>query len=139
MTDNQVIPSSIPERCNYLKQIPQFSILDQDGREQLSLLLQKQSCPPGHMFFPQGADTDAMYFIVEGMVDVIRDGDSVAHIGANNFFGEVGILNQQPRNASVKSITDTVYYVLPGFLVKNLVDQEPVIAMFFEKILSDRG
>jgi CRP-like cAMP-binding protein/Zn-dependent protease len=55
----------------------------------------------GQVIVAQGERGDAFYAIRSGHVDVIRDGQHVTQLGPGDHFGEVALLNDQPRNASV--------------------------------------
>ena len=56
---------------------------------------------PGDAIIKQGDAGDAFYAIRSGRVDVMRDGSPVTQLGPGDHFGEVALLNDQPRNASV--------------------------------------
>jgi CRP-like cAMP-binding protein/Zn-dependent protease len=56
---------------------------------------------PGQAIITQGEAGDAFYAIRSGRVDVIRDGEEVTQLAPGDHFGEVALLNDQPRNASV--------------------------------------
>jgi cAMP-dependent protein kinase regulator len=56
---------------------------------------------PGEAIITQGEAGDAFYAIRSGRVDVVRDGEPVTQLGPGDHFGEVALLNDQPRNASV--------------------------------------
>jgi len=59
----------------------------------------------GEAIVKQGEPGDAFYAIRSGRVDVIRDGLPVTRLGPGDHFGEVALLNDEPRNASVVAHT----------------------------------
>lgn len=63
------------------------------------------SFPPGEVIITQGDAGDAFYAIVSGQARVDRDGQELATLGAGDHFGELALLNNAPRNASVVTRT----------------------------------
>jgi hypothetical protein len=67
----------------------------------------------GEVVFRQGDYPDRLYVIGEGEVDVVRETPGqpevvLTRLGKDQFFGEVGILSDSPRTATVRAVTDVV-------------------------------
>jgi CRP/FNR family transcriptional regulator, cyclic AMP receptor protein len=94
---------------NVLKNVPLFSSFTD---QQLALLLpavQHRRFPRGAFIIRAGEETDALYIILAGKAKVLipdDDGNEVilSVIGPNEFFGEMGLLDDQPRSASVETL-----------------------------------
>lgn len=94
---------------NILKNVPLFSSFTD---QQLALLLpavQHRRFPRGAYIIRAGEETDALYIILAGRAKVLipdDDGNEVilSVIGPNEFFGEMGLLDDQPRSASVETL-----------------------------------
>jgi CRP-like cAMP-binding protein/Zn-dependent protease len=56
---------------------------------------------PGEAVITQGEPGDAFYVIGSGQADVVRDDEVIATLGAGAYFGEVALLTDEPRNATV--------------------------------------
>ena len=81
--------------------MPVFSTLEAD---ELSQLLDHGSwitAAPGEAIVEQGAVGDAFYAIRSGQAQVTRDGVPIASLGPGSHFGEVALLRNVPRTASV--------------------------------------
>jgi len=94
---------------NVLKNVPLFSSFSD---QQLAVLLpavQHRRFPRGSYVIRAGEETDALYIILAGRAKVLipdDDGNEVilSMIGPNEFFGEMGLLDDQPRSASVETL-----------------------------------
>jgi CRP-like cAMP-binding protein len=66
----------------------------------------------GATIFRQGDEGNCVYFIRRGRVEVVRDGSVIATSGAGEYVGEMALIANSPRNATVRAVTDTVFAVL---------------------------
>lgn len=67
---------------------------------------------PGEVVIREGDNTDSMFVIVEGDVQIERSGKIVATLNRGAHFGEMGLLNQRPRSATVTVTSPTQILVL---------------------------
>jgi hypothetical protein len=74
--------------------------------EQLASDLTPQRVAAGEIVFAQGDEADGCYVIERGRVSVIGDGRPVAELGPGELVGEIGLLRQVPRTATVRAVTD---------------------------------
>lgn len=92
-----------------------FSTLDAKGVERLASIAQSASYKPNDLIIGVGQPADTFYVIVQGGVRVIAkgkdEGKEVARLAAGQFFGEMGILNDEPRTADVRAIGDVICLV----------------------------
>lgn len=63
--------------------------------------------PAGSEVFAQGAAADRFFILVDGSVEVVRDGEPLATLGPGAFFGESALLVGGRRSASVRTLTDS--------------------------------
>ncbi|MFN7989999.1 MAG: cyclic nucleotide-binding domain-containing protein [Thermoanaerobaculia bacterium] len=92
----------------------------------------------GEIIFRQGDFPDRIYAIGKGEVDVVRetpgkDDVVLVRLGQGQFFGEVGILGDTPRTATVRAVTDVEVLSIHRSYFSSLFSYLP---MFREKILS---
>lgn len=98
-----------------LPSIRKFFQIDEQGRipEGVRLLLsamQEVTIPAGKNVLNYGADCeDGMYIILSGTCEVLsKDGRRInTALGEGDFIGELGLINDQPRSATVRAVTDT--------------------------------
>ncbi len=92
-----------------LKTVPLFSSLSNEQLRVLQPCLQQRSYPRNSFIVRAGEETDALYIIIAGRVKVLipdAQGREVilAVMGPNEFFGEMGLLDELPRSASVETL-----------------------------------
>ena len=92
-----------------LKTVRLFSSLTDDQLRMLQPCLQLRSYARNTLVMRAGEETDALYIILSGRVKVLipdEEGHEVilAFMGPNEFFGEMGLLDDQPRSASVETV-----------------------------------
>jgi CRP-like cAMP-binding protein len=88
-----------------LRRLPAFAVL---GADDLAEVLQHgewRNLPPGETIVEQGAEGDAFYAIRSGQVDVLTDGALTRTLGPEAHFGEIALLMNVPRTATVVART----------------------------------
>lgn len=92
-----------------LKTVPLFSSLSDEQVRVLQPCLQQRSYPRSSFILRAGEETDALYIILSGRVKVLIPDEQgreviLAVMGPNEFFGEMGLLDDLPRSASVETL-----------------------------------
>lgn len=86
---------------------PLFRGVGTDGLAALAAAAAEVSFPAGHVIARQGEIGTGFFVVTDGMVRVVRDGKVLAHLGPGDFFGELSVLDGQPRNATVTAESPT--------------------------------
>jgi MFS family permease len=95
--------------------------------EQLASASQVCPLPEGVNVVVQGAPAHAFYAVVKGRVVVHRDGGVLAHIGPGASFGERGLLDNAPRNATVTTEQETTVIRIEGDVLLEALEQAPTL------------
>jgi len=95
--------------------------------EQLASAALSCPLPPGVDVVVQGAPAHAFYAVADGRVVVHRDGKAVAHLGPGDSFGERGLLDHAPRNATVTTETDTTLLRVEGNALLDALEAAPAL------------
>ena len=110
-----------------LSRVPLFSGLSKKDLHELSNLTTRLNLAAGRELTHQGALGREFVIVLEGTVSVVIDGDIVAELGAGDFFGEIALLQGQPRNATVVAKTDVVVDVIGRAEFSVLLGDRPEI------------
>jgi MFS family permease len=116
---------ALASRVKVLEGLPVTVGLQQIVLEQLASTAQFCPLPPGVDVVVQGAPAYAFYAVVAGRVVVHRDGNSVVHLGPGDSFGERGLLDHAPRNATVTTEVDTTVLRVAGNALLDAIEAAP--------------
>jgi CRP/FNR family transcriptional regulator, cyclic AMP receptor protein len=124
-----------------LASVPLFSSLDKRTLKRLEEQGTRRVYAPGESIIRQGAPASALYVIVHGKVRVHEGGDDGKTIGelhAGDFFGELALIEDHPRTASVTAVeeTDCVLFVTWEFTA--LLKEYPEMAVTIMNALIER-
>ncbi|HSI97322.1 MAG TPA: MFS transporter [Gaiellaceae bacterium] len=89
-----------------------FAPLPGTSLEHLAGRLTPLRVDPGTTVIRQGDAGDRFYIIAEGKVEISEDGKSIAELGAGGYFGEIALIRDMPRTATVTARTQVVLYAL---------------------------
>jgi predicted MFS family arabinose efflux permease len=118
---------AIVERLPITEGTPQLVL------EQLASASQVCPLPPGVDVVLEGTPAHAFYAVVDGGVVVHRDGDVVAHIGPGASFGERGLLDSAPRNATVTTERETTVLRIEGEALLEALEQAPLLTTALDR------
>jgi cAMP-dependent protein kinase regulator len=88
-----------------LRDVPFFSKLKKKELELVAKHADEVDVPVGKVLTKQGDLGDAFFVIEAGSAEVVRDGDRINELGPGDFFGEMALLEDDRRNATVTAAT----------------------------------
>jgi CRP-like cAMP-binding protein len=88
-----------------ITEIPLFEGLPPDQLERIAGWLEPIDVPAEWHLLNQGSYPDGFFVVLEGTVRIERDGDRVAELGPGQFFGEIALLEDNKRTATVATAT----------------------------------
>lgn len=130
------------ERAVFLKSAPLFADLEGEELAALADIAIEHTFQPGELVFEENQPPDHLYLVVAGRVEVFRRVDAherpLAYLGDKECFGEMAILDEQPRSASVRALDTTTVLKIDRESFRELIFERPQIAFAIFKILSGR-
>jgi signal transduction histidine kinase len=120
-----------------------FPDLDANALEELSGLVRTQTYPPQTLMCKEGAFEDVFYLIVDGKVEITKhfEGDEervLRHSVAGDFFGEMALIQDEPRSANVRTIEDTTVLEFDRDVFEQLMASSPSLAWRMVRTTFDR-
>ncbi len=118
---------ALASRVAVIEKVPLAQGAPQIVLEELAAAAQLCPLPPGVDVVVQGAPAHAFYIVVEGEVVVHRDDVEVIRLGPGEWFGERGLLDQAPRNATVTTAVDSTVLRLEGTVLLDALEAAPTM------------
>lgn len=122
-----------------LADVDLFSSFTADERQQIANCMNVEQHPMGSVLVEEGDLPIKFYVLLDGHVTVHRAGHHVADLGAGDYFGEVGVLSLEPRNASVIATTPAEVAVTMGWELRRVLDDAPELRATLEAATRTRG
>jgi CRP-like cAMP-binding protein len=119
-----------------------FSDLPREDAESVAAKLQTMVVAAGDTIVRQGAPADKFFIIVDGEVEVLRQDNGVerrlANLVQGQFFGEMAILRDSPRMATVRAVTQTTLFAMERDAFRGLVAQSMGTTRDFDRVIQQR-
>lgn len=111
------------------------------GAEHLAALAEKATeveFAPRHTIVRQGEIGTGFFIVVEGRVNVVRDARTLATLGPGEFFGELSVLDGQPRIAQVVAEEPTRCLALASWEFEKVLLEQPALSLAILRGLAAR-
>jgi CRP-like cAMP-binding protein len=132
------MPLTQDRRATLLATAPLFADIDGDGMERIAARAVEVDFAPDHVIARQGEIGTGFFVIASGGARVIRDGVVIARLGPGDFFGELSILDGQPRIAQVVADGPTTCLGLASWDFEAVIREEPAVALAVMRGLARR-
>jgi CRP/FNR family transcriptional regulator, cyclic AMP receptor protein len=123
-------------KVELLKRAPLFSGCSKKELGALALTADELDLREGTVLTKEGRPGREFFVLIEGSVDVKRKGRKVASLGPGDWLGEIALLTQSPRTATVTATSPLRILVITDRAFKRLVEEMPSIAL---KVLEKLG
>ena len=119
-----------------LHTVPLFSGLDSQSLKSITPLLEEEKFKPDAKVLREGELGDSMYIIVDGLVNVTKfnnEGNEIhiAEHGSGSYFGEVALIDNQPRSANINTAKETTVLRLKKSNFEKLLVEDKTFAINF--------
>ena len=121
-----------------LRSLPLFGDLDAYDLSLVARWVEEVQAAPGVSLIEQGSMPYELFVIEDGLVDVVRDGEPIATLGAGEVVGEIALLGQHRRMASVVARTAVTAIALPVEGLQALTDEMPELGRELDELMERR-
>jgi CRP/FNR family cyclic AMP-dependent transcriptional regulator len=126
-----------------LKSVPMFAGFSQDQLYALVPMITRRSAPRGSAVMHEGDPTDSLYIVISGRFKVMMgeaDGKEtiLSIIGPGEFFGEMGLIDDNPRSASVIAIEPSELLAVTKRAFRKCLVENTELAMAVMRVLVRR-
>ena len=108
-----------------LKKVPLFSDLSKRNLNEIAKITDELEVPAGKVLAREGETGLEFVLILQGKVKVEKDGKLINRLSANDFFGEIALIDKKPRLATVIAETDSKILVVESRSFERLLEQAP--------------
>jgi CRP-like cAMP-binding protein len=106
-----------------------FDGVDAEGMDRIAEVAVEVEFPAEHVIARQGDIGTGFFVVVDGAVRVVRDGEVIARLGEGDFFGELSVLDGQPRLAQVIADAPTTCLALATWDFEAVLLAEPRVTL----------
>ncbi len=134
--------SEAQSRMEALRKIPLFRHLTYKEQTAVLSVATTRSFAAGREIVTEGEPGDELFVVIRGRVAIENNGVEIAELRAGGHFGEMGLIDNAPRSATVRATEPTRVMVIARSDLMNLMRRESILAVkllwSFVQVLSDR-
>lgn len=123
------MPISVDEKAAALSRLPLFQGASEESLARLCNVTGEVEYSAGQFVVRQGQVGSGLYIIVSGAARVMSGSHELATLGPGDFFGELTVIDQQPRTASVQATQDTVCLAVASWDLLDLLKSDSALAL----------
>jgi CPA1 family monovalent cation:H+ antiporter len=125
-------------KVELIKHVPLFSGCSKKELAQIATIADELDFKPEKTLIREGSLGREFFVLVDGTAEVQRDGKRIDTAGPGDFFGEMALLTDQPRNASVVTTSAVDVLIITARNFRTLMESNPLIALKVMRGVADR-
>jgi CRP/FNR family transcriptional regulator, cyclic AMP receptor protein len=125
-------------KADALARCPFFTGLSRGELLELAKVTEDLEVGEGKALTREGQSGSEFFVIVEGRVSVAKDGKEIRTLGPGDFFGEIALLEDSPRTATVTATGPLRFFVLTRQAFRSLLAHQPQLEQKVMRALEER-
>ncbi len=115
------------EKVELIKKVPLFAGCSKRELEEIAHIADEIDLREGKEMTKEGSRGREFFVLLEGDADVTKDGRSINKLGGGDFFGEIALISDSPRTATVTATSPVRALVITDRSFRRLLEQTPEI------------
>ena len=121
-----------------LRSVPLFAELSEHDRERIAMWADELDVAEGRELATEGDFAYEFFVILDGTASVSHDGEVVAELGPDDYFGEIGLLESERRTATVTATSPLRVIVIFGPQFRHIEREMPELAQQIRTAIRER-
>lgn len=136
--DALTVDASSKAKVNLIKSVPLFEHCSKSDLAKIAHIADEIDLREGKVLIKEGDRGREFFVIVDGAVEVRRNGKKLATLGPGDFVGEMALLSKTPRTATVTAVTPIDALVITDRAFTDLLDKVPELWVKVARALAER-
>ena len=115
------------QKVELIKQVPLFANCSKHELEEIAHIADEIDLNEGKEMTREGSRGREFFVLLEGDADVTKDGQSINKLSSGDFFGEIALVSDTPRTATVTATSPVRALVITDRSFRRLLDESPEI------------
>jgi cAMP-dependent protein kinase regulator len=125
-------------KTDLIKSVPLFSRCSRGQLAEIAAIADEIDLPEGKELMTQGDRGREFFILLDGAAEVTQDGERINELGPGDFFGEIALVWQAPRTATVTTTSPARALVITDRSFRGLLDHQPEIKQGVLEALAER-
>jgi CRP/FNR family transcriptional regulator, cyclic AMP receptor protein len=121
-----------------LASVPLLAGLEPRVRRRLAEIGKRRTYAADEDIVREGSTGTALYILLSGGAKVEQNGKELGHLSGGEFFGELALIEEHPRSATVTATTETDCLLFPAWEFTALLEEHPEVAVPILRVLIHR-
>ena len=131
------------DKIQFLRQVSLFRSLSDKALLDLCAITIEKTFPPKTMIIKEGDPGDSLYIVKSGKVNILKRMKSgqntiLVSLGKNVVIGDMAVIDDQPRSASVETTVDSTFLIITKSDFKALLGSTPEVSFGILKLMTER-
>jgi CRP-like cAMP-binding protein len=121
-----------------IRQVPLFAKVGRHDVKEIAKIADEIDLREGTEMTREGAPGREFFVLLEGPAEVERDGKKINALAPGDFFGEIALISEEPRTATVRASSPVRALVITARSFRRLLDDSPEIKTRIMEAMADR-